>query len=57
MPAKTKRQQKFMGAELSRLRSGRRTKTGMSERQLEEFARKKKEWKKKEKKGKKGKKS
>jgi len=56
MPAKTKRQQKFMGAELSRLRSGRGTKTGMSERQLEEFARKKKEWKKKEK-GKKGKQS
>jgi hypothetical protein len=38
MPAVSKRQQKFMGAELNRKRHGQRTKTEMSERQLEEFA-------------------
>ena len=42
MPAKTERQRKFMGAELSRKRRGKKTKTGMSEKQLEEFASKKK---------------
>lgn len=40
MPAKSERQRRFMGAELARKRSGKRTKTGMSERQLAEYARK-----------------
>ena len=40
MPAKTKKQQRFMGAELGRLRKGKKTKTGMKESQLEDFARK-----------------
>lgn len=40
MPAKTERQRAFMGAELGRLREGKRTETGMSERQLRDFARK-----------------
>ena len=38
MPAKSKAQQKFMGAELRRKREGKRTRTNMSEEQLEEFA-------------------
>lgn len=38
MPAKSKKQQKFMGAELARKRAGKKTRTGMSEAQLEEFA-------------------
>lgn len=38
MPAKTARQQRFMGAELARKRAGKKTKTGMSESQLEDFA-------------------
>jgi hypothetical protein len=38
MPAISKRQQRFMGAELARKRAGKRTKTGMSEAQLEEHA-------------------
>jgi hypothetical protein len=38
MPAKSERQRKFMGAELERKREGKKTKTGMSEKQLEEFA-------------------
>ena len=38
MPAKTEKQRKFMGAELSRKRSGKKTKTGMSEKKLEEMA-------------------
>lgn len=38
MPSKTARQQRFMGAELARLRSGKKTATGMNEKQLEEFA-------------------
>ena len=38
MPAKSKAQQRFMGAELARRRAGKRTRTGMSEAQLEEFA-------------------
>lgn len=42
MPAETEKQRKFMGAELARKRSGKRTKTGMSEKQLAEFASKKK---------------
>ena len=38
MPAVSKRQQRFMGAELGRKRAGKKTKTGMSETQLKEFA-------------------
>ena len=38
MPAKSKAQQRFMGAELSRKRAGKKTRTGMSEKQLHEFA-------------------
>jgi hypothetical protein len=42
MPAKSKSQQKFMGAELDRKREGKKTQTGMSEKQLKYFAKKKK---------------
>jgi hypothetical protein len=42
MPAKSEKQRKFMGAELARKRAGKKTQTGMSEKQLEEFASKKK---------------
>jgi len=42
MPAKTEKQRKFMGAELARKRAGKKTKTHMSEKKLEEFASKKK---------------
>jgi Protein of unknwon function (DUF3008) len=38
MPAKSKSQQKFMGADLARSRAGKKTKTGMSADQLEDFA-------------------
>lgn len=38
MPAKTERQRKFMGADLSRARKGQKTKTGMSVEELEKFA-------------------
>jgi len=41
MPAVTDKQQRFMGAELARKRAGKKTQTGMSEAQLEDFARKK----------------
>lgn len=40
MPAVSERQRAFMGAELARLRSGKKTRTGMSEEQLRDFARK-----------------
>lgn len=40
MPAKSEKQRRFMGAELGRLRKGEKTKTGMNESQLEDFARK-----------------
>jgi Protein of unknwon function (DUF3008) len=39
MPSTSKAQQRFMGAELSRLRAGKKTKTGMSEKSLRDFAR------------------
>jgi hypothetical protein len=42
MPAKSEKQRKFMGAELARKRAGKKTQTGMSEKQLEEFASKEK---------------
>ncbi|MFL5779328.1 MAG: DUF3008 domain-containing protein [Chloroflexota bacterium] len=38
MPAKSEKQRKFMGAELARKREGKKTKTGMSEKELEKFA-------------------
>lgn len=40
MPATSEKQRRFMGAELSRKRKGKKTKTKMSEDQLEDFARK-----------------
>ena len=40
MPAKTRRQQRFMGADLARKRAGKKTHTGMSEKKLREHARK-----------------
>jgi hypothetical protein len=38
MPAKSERQRRFFGAELSRKRAGKKTKTGMTESQLEDYA-------------------
>jgi hypothetical protein len=38
MPATSDKQRKFMGAELARLRSGKKTQTGMNEKQLSDFA-------------------
>jgi len=38
MPASSKKQKGFMGAELARLRAGEPTDTGMSESQLTDFA-------------------
>jgi hypothetical protein len=40
MPARSERQRKMMGADLARLRAGRETRTGMTESQLRDFARK-----------------
>lgn len=40
MTAKSKRQQRFMGAELHRKQQGKKTRTGMSEKKLREHARK-----------------
>ena len=42
MPAKSEKQRRFMGAELARARAGKKTRTGMSEAKLREFASKKK---------------
>jgi hypothetical protein len=47
MPSKTKKQQRFMGAELARKRAGEPTQTGMSESQLRDFAKKRVSTKKK----------
>ena len=41
MPAESEKQRRFMGAELARKRKGEKTDTGMSEKQLEDFATKK----------------
>lgn len=41
MPARTEKQRRFMGAELARKRAGKKTRTGMSEKQLRKFAKKK----------------
>ena len=38
MPATSEKQRRFMGAELARKRAGRKTRTGMSEAKLKEFA-------------------
>lgn len=38
MPTKSKKQQMFMGAELTRRRAGQGTQTGMNESQLDDFA-------------------
>lgn len=39
MPAVSEKQRRFMGAELARQRAGEKTRTGMSEGQLRDFAR------------------
>jgi len=39
VPAKSKAQQEMMGADLARARAGKPTRTGMSVKQLEDFAR------------------
>lgn len=38
MPAKTEKQRKFFGVELGRKRKGKKTRTGLSEKKLREFA-------------------
>jgi len=38
MPSVTKKQQQFMGAELARKRAGKRTRTKMTTKQLEDYA-------------------
>ena len=38
MPAKSQAQQKMMGADLARARAGKKTRTGMDEAQLKDFA-------------------
>ncbi|HKB28182.1 MAG TPA: hypothetical protein VKC59_04085 [Candidatus Limnocylindrales bacterium] len=38
MPARTEKQRRFMGAELERKREGKKTQTGMTERELEKWA-------------------
>ena len=43
MPSKSEKQRRFMGAELSRRRSGERTETDMSEEQLGDYASKDRE--------------
>jgi hypothetical protein len=40
MPAKSAKQRRFMGAELGRKGAGKKTRTGMSLRQLKEYSRK-----------------
>jgi len=40
MPSKSEKQRKFFGAELGRKREGQKTETGLSEKKLEDFARK-----------------
>ncbi|MHA2313057.1 MAG: DUF3008 family protein [Candidatus Thorarchaeota archaeon] len=38
MPAASKKQRRFMGADLARKRAGKKTRTDMGESQLEDFA-------------------
>lgn len=40
MPATSAKQRRFMAADLARKRAGEPTRTGMSEKQLEDYARK-----------------
>ena len=40
MPATSKRQQRFFGAELARARAGKKTRTGLGKGKLKEMARK-----------------
>jgi hypothetical protein len=40
VPSKTPKQRRFFGAELARKREGKKTKTGMTEKQLSDFAKK-----------------
>ena len=40
MPAKSEKQRKLMGADLARARAGKRTRTGMTQEQLRDFAKK-----------------
>jgi hypothetical protein len=40
VPAVSEKQRRFMGAELGRKRAGKKTETGMSEKQLSDFAKK-----------------
>ena len=40
MPAVSEKQRRMMGADLGRLRAGKQTQTGMTEAQLEDFAKK-----------------
>ena len=42
MPAKTAKQRRFFGAELGRKRAGKKTRTGLPEHKLREFAKKRK---------------
>ena len=51
MPALTERQRRFAGAELARKRAGKKTRTKMTEKQLEELAATKKKKLKPKKKG------
>jgi hypothetical protein len=39
MPAKTRKQQRFFGAEIGRKKAGKKTKTGLPMRKLKEMAR------------------
>lgn len=38
MPSVTQKQRRFMGADLARKRAGKKTRTGMTEKELAEFA-------------------
>lgn len=49
MPAKSERQRRLMGADLARARRGEKTVTGMSDKQLSDFAKKPKGGKRKSK--------
>lgn len=40
MPGTTERQRRFMGADLARKRAKKKTRTGMTEKQLRDYARK-----------------
>ena len=45
MPSRTEKQRRFMAAELDRKREGKKTRTGMSESDLKDFAKKTKKGK------------